>query len=577
MRVSIQSASMAIVCALGLTALLSAELFAQDNVRSDHRLPPGVLLYGATPDIPATYEAFKNTSYGQLINSPELEEFRVQLLEKFQEEASEGLEKIESELGMPLSDLAALLAGDATISIVRPIGQPLGAVVFLEYGDHQDIVDRLIELSDQAISDETGFEKQTEEYAGAKLNYYTIQTEHPDYSEIDITYFMKDGQFVLTSSRSLAESVLDLWDGKSEQTFANDEFYSAILKQCATTDGSTPDTIWYVNPIGVTTAALELVPQAKPFVNLIPLYLPTLGLNRLKASGSTMELDAGEFNIVSKSMVYVDRPASGILRMFELRETIEGVPAWVPADVTQFFATDWNVSGAYEAIEAVVDGFMGPGAFDRQVTDLTRQANQNNLHLKRDIADVLSGKIQGYYKQKFEGADVDVQFAVSIGVTDEDKAWKLIEAAVESAGEVQEHDIRGNRAYSVITPDDAEIAITIKDGQIFVASKMDRLWEVVEGKAGGDALKDSAEFKRGQKHLPAKVSMLSYQSPKSTLRDPYEKLRLGEYDAATEGEFDFSVLPPFEKIEKYLTPTFSYLQPIEKGAYSVQFGLKPAK
>ncbi len=543
MRFSIQSASFAIVCALSMATMLPVNLLAQDDVRSDHRLPPGVLVYGSTPDIPATYEAFKNTSYGQLIYGPELEEFRVQVLEKFEEEASEGL----------------------------------GAVVFLEYGDHQDIVDRLLELSNNAIREETGFEKKTEEFAGTELNYYTIDTEHPDYSEIDITYFMKDGQFVLTSSRSLAESILDLWDGKSDQTFANDEYYSAILEQCATTDGETPDTIWYINPIGLTTAGLELVPQAKPFVNLIPLYLPTLGLNKLKASGSTMELDAEEFNVLSKSMIYVDRPASGILRMFELRETIEGVPTWVPADATQFIGMDWNISGAYEAVESVVDGFMGPGTFDRQVTEITRQANQENLHLKRDIIDVLSGKIQGYYTQKIDGETVDVQFAASIGVTDEEKAWKLIEAAVESGGEVQEHDVRGNRAYSVLTPDDTEIAITVKDGQIFVTAEMDRLWEVVDGKAGGDALIDSAEFKRGRKHLPKTVSMLTYQSPTSTLRDPYEKLRLGEFDGAIEGEFDFSVLPPFEKIEKYLTPSFGYFQSVEKGGYSTQFSLKPAK
>lgn len=577
MRLQTRFAAWAFLCAVAVAGMLSTDLLAQDKVLSDHRLPPGVLVYSSSPDIPASYEAFKNTSYGQLINSPELEAFRLQLLEKFEEESQEHIEKIEEELGMPLSDLAAVVAGDATFAILRPIGQPLSAVVFFEIGDHRDIVDNLLSLLDKQISENGGPEKQTEEISGTEVNYYSIETPHPDYSTIDISYFIKDGQLVVGSSRSVLELVLERWDGKHDATFADDELYATIREKCASSDGSTPDMIWYINPIGLTTAVMELVPQVKPFVNLIPLYLPTLGLNRLKAMGSTLEVDTEKFNTISRSLIYVERPASGILKMFEMRATIEQPATWVPATATQYFAADWNVSGAYEAVESVWDGFVGPGAFDRQISDLTRQANTNNLHIKRDIVDVLSGKFEGYAVQEMVGDQPDIKFAASIGVTDEKKAWRLIEVALESASDVQEHDIRGAKAYTVTTPDDQKISITVADKQIYIATDLDRLTEVVAGKAGGDSLVNSADFKRAQANIPDQISMLSYQSPATQLRDPYEKLRNGDFDAALEGKFDFSVLPPFEKIEKYFAPVFGYLLPDDKGAFSVQFGLKPAK
>ena len=560
-------------------SLLTTSLLAQEKVRSDQRLPPGVLLYSSTPDIPGTYEAFKNTSYGQLINGPELEEFRVQLIEKFEAEASDGIQKIEEELGMPLSDLVALFAGDASFAVLRPIGAPLGVVAMMEYGDHDDILGKLLSRLEAEIEKGTELVKSTEEYAGTEISVFTIETEHPDYQTVDISYFRKDGHLVVASSLSLVESVLDRWDGKNEQTFANDELYAAILEQCATTDGSTPDMVTFFNPIGLATAGLGLVPQAKPFVNLVPLYLPTLGLNRLKATGSAMEVDAEDFNLISKSMVYVERPATGMLKMFELRPTLTGPPTWVPADATQYFGLDWNIAGAYEAVESVYDGFLGPGSFNRQITDLTRQANQENLHIKKDIIDVLSGKMEGFMIQEIEALgpepELDLKFAASIGVTDEDKAWKLIEAAMKTTDDVEEQQVRGNRVIVFSSPDGKEISLTIQGKQIFIAASAEGLSNTIAGKSDGPALIDSADYKQAKAHLPEQMSMLSYQSPATQLRAPYEALRNGEFDSAVEGDFDFSVLPPFEKIEKYFTPSFGYLMPVEKGAFSVQFGLKP--
>lgn len=577
MLLSIPRVVLALLCTWGVLLSLAGDLSAQEPVRSDSRLPPGVLVYGSTPDLPTSYEAFKNTSYGQLINGPELEEFRVQLLEKFHEEVGEKIAKAETDLGLPISDVVSLMAGDASLAIVRPIGQPLGMVAFWEFGDHRDILDQLLTIATKNLSEETPLEKSQGEYAGTELTIYSLPTQHPDYQTVDITYFIKDGQFVLASSRTLAESILDRWDGKHDATFAQDEFYSAIRQQCATTDGSTPDMIWFVNPISLTTSGLELVPQAKPFVNLVPLYLPMLGLNRLKASGATMEVDTEDFNILSKTMTYVDRPAGGLLKLFELRPTVGKVASWVPANATQYMALDWNLRGAYEAVEAVYDGFMGPGKFDTQVTNLTRQANQNNLHIKRDILDVLSGRMEGYMVQIAGAEEFDLQLAAAIGVTDEVKAWKLVEAACESAGSFKDQIIRGTRFITILTPSDEEVAITVNDQRILLASGMETLQKVLEGDADGESLAESAEYKRALAHLPEKVSMISYQSPAAQLKDAYEKLRRGEFDAATEGDFDFSVLPPFEKIEKYLVPTFGYILPVENGAYSVQFGLKPAK
>lgn len=570
-----------LVGAFTLCLLAGGSLFAQEKVNSDQRLPPGVLFYASTPDVPASVRAFEKTSYGQLVMGPEMAPFRNQLIEKYQAEGQGIVEQIENTLDTPLGDLLGLIAGDASIAIVRPIGQPLAVVAFLEIGAQAETLQHLLGMLESLIAEQTPLEKQSDQYGEIAFQYYSIETEHPDYPAIDICYLVHDGQFVLTSSRSALEAVLDRWDGKHPQTFAGDTFYAKIMQECATTDGSIPDSIYYLNPIGLTTAGLELIPQVKPFVNLIPLYLPTLGLNRLRATGATVEIDGGEFNIVSRSMIYVDRPASGILKFFELRPTVTQPAAWVPADASMYFAFDWNVAGAYEAVEAVYDGFLGPGAFDRQISELSRQANQDNIHPKKDLVDVISGQLEGYYRQTItiqgDVPSVSMFFGVKFGVHDEDKAWKLVDALSKSGPPMEEVTVEGTRMLLSEAPDGSEVALTVKNGGIFLASGRERLAQILANQAGGPALADDAEYKRNRAHAPEQLSLLTYQASVSQFRDVYEKLRDGEFDAAVEGELDFSLLPPFESIQKYLVPTLGYMVPVEKGALSVQFGLKPAE
>lgn len=554
---------------------LGGQLFAQDDIHADRRLPPGVLVYLSTPDIPDTYEAFKQTSYGQLINGPELEEFRVQLIEKFEQEVRPGLAEVEAQIGMPLSDLWSLMAGEVSFAVIRPIGQPLSGALFLEVGDHEDILAPLFEQVEFAIANGSDLQKQTDMIGETEVHFYSIPTELPAYPTIDVTYFLKDGQLVISSSRNLTQSILDRWDGTDPVTFADDELYSAILKGCLTNQDAVPDTIYYMNPISLLTAGLELIPdpQVRALTGMIPLYLPTVGLNRFKATGSTMELDEGPFSVVSRSMMLVDLPTSGILKMFELRPTISTPSKWVPADATQYIAADWNIAGAYAAVQSMYDGFLGPGAFERQVTELTRQANQENLNLKSDVIDVLTGKGEFYITSTVGSELEEIEFGAAFGVHNEEQAWKLIEGAIETASDVEQHEFRGHRVYSTLSPDDTEIAVTVANNAILIASSVEQVGRMIANEADGGSLVDSKSFQQGQPHLPEKVSMLTYQSPASQLREAWEQLRKGELDALTEGQFDFSVLPPFAEVEKYFVPNFGYVVPDEQGAITTQFQL----
>jgi hypothetical protein len=270
-------------------------------------------------------------------------------------------------------------------------------------------------------------------------------------------------------------------------------------------------------------------------------------------------------------MYYVKQPTSGILKLFEFRPTITAPPAWVPADAGSYFAFDWNLKGAYEAVEAIYDSFTGPGKFAAQVNQLVQQGGLP-LHPKTDVIDALSGKLEGYMISPTGDDPKTLQAMVSLGLADKAKGQKLLATVSNLVGGASS-DFQGLKVYG---PPDADQpgAAAIKDDAVLISFNPEQLKLALTGKPASKPLVRSEAYAEIKKLIPEKVSILTYQNAADQLGTLYEKVRGGDLDSAVEGQFDFSVLPPFETLRKYLTPSAGYLAPDESGAIAVQFSLK---
>lgn len=552
-----------------LVACQAATVLAADAVTADRRLPPGVLLYASCPDIPRTGEQFRQTSFGQLISDPELEDLRGLLIEKFEEFSKQAEEKIE----MPLSDLAALFSGELSFALVRPLGQSLGYVMFMDVGDHRDILDRVLAKIDAEMANRDA-SKEVETVDGVAVTLYSVPRDTPDTPPYTTAYFVRDNMVVVGSTLSLLKSVLTRWDGQHAQTFAGSDVYKELMAKCLTDGQSKPAFKWFVNPIDLAMAGLATQPEYQMASIMFSAYLPTLGLNRLKAFGGAMELATEEFDSVSRTMVYVEPPATGLLKVFEFRASIQGPPAWVPEDAAQFFGLDWNVAGAYAAIESIYDSFMGqPGAFERQVNQAAGPAG--GLHPKKDIIDALTGSVQGYIIPPASGDAKETQGVVVVGLTDDEKGKQLLEGILKQSGSEETSELRGTTLYHLGGEGNPGVA-TIKSKQLIIADSAERLMEVVAGQTASP-LTRSTKFKPIADKLPPAASILTYQDASDQMKAAYEAARSGGLDAFVEGRFDFSILPPFDTLSKYFRPQATYVVPVENGAITVQFTLKRAE
>lgn len=539
------------------------------DIKADRRLPPQVFLYVSCPDAVGTSVKLSESAFGGMINDPAMDEFRTHLLQT----TSEARREFEDKAGVLLSDLLAMFRGEVTLAVTRPIGQPLGAVVFVEVGEHHDVLDKLLVKMDGALARE-GAEKSTEKAGGTEITVHTFPVAGPRNGiPNSLAYFVKDGTFVAGSSTGILEDVLSRWAGTDENCFANSKAYSAVLAQCLTNPRSVPALTYFVDVIGLTSAGLAMSPETQMAGIMFSGYLPTVGLNKLKGMGGTVELATADFDMVSRSLIYCEQPVSGLLKVFEFRPTIAGPPAWVPAKAGNFFALDWNIAGAYAAIESLYDSFAGgPGSFSRFVDQSTIRADGANLHPKKDVIDALSGSVQGFVNTPNGDNPADIGVLV-LGVKDQEKAKKLVETFAKTSNLSLSGDFEGQPIYEA---DNGPGAVCVKGDQLFVAAGAETLKQALTAKAEG-SLAESDAYARIKPHLPEKMSALMFAAVSDEMGATYEKARAGEYDALIEGKIDLSKLPPFEKIKPYLLPSASYVVPTEQGPMTVRFSPKATK
>jgi len=549
-----------------MMVLAPAMASAQDRVPAEKRLPPGVLAYATVPSGQNLAERLKNSSTGDLINDPAMAEFRDHVLEKI----SEGAQEAEEELGFPLSDLQALFAGEVAVAAVRPAGQTLGYAILAEVGDHKDIFDKVMEKVDSGINKEN-VETLKENIDDIEVTVYSFEIEAGDGKKIPSTFcwFLKDGTFVGGSSLRILESIVERWDGEHQMTFSDSLVYTAIMEKCEANQGE-PVIKWYFEPIQLSLASMSLSPDLAMASAMASAYLPILGLNGLKGMGGTVEIATDKYDSISRTMIYADQPTTGVLKVFEFPSTISGPPAWVPSEAATYFSVNWNLPGAYRAVASMYDTFTGqPGGFDRMVDNATADAAGGDLNIKDDIVDAITGEVHGYFIPPTDGNPENIKGVFALKIASAEKAAKIMDL-MTSDGEFEKETVRGRE---VLKNSNGNGIATYADGNLYFSSDIDRIEAAIAGKAD-KPLSANADFIAARAKAPAKLAMITYANATDGWKASYDAARNGDLDSATEGEIDFSLLPPFEDISKYFVSSISYAVGDENGAVIVQMGLK---
>ncbi len=557
---------------------------AQNRVTAVQRIPDDSMLYFSIPDVELLEEKWAQSSMAEMVRDPAFADMKkdlIQLVEKYSK-------LFEAETNLGLSNVLSIPSGEFAIAFVKSDEGKFGGLAFVEYGESGEIVEKILEKTAEGL-DKEGAERTVRSVDGTKITIFSFEKEGDDEGPVKVplakkfAYFLKDKTFVASNDDKILEGVLGRWDGQAQGTLSSKKEYQYIIDKCS--DADAPAVMhWYMNPIGALQSILGVASRVNPQIGMVQGFLPALGITQLKAVGGSSYVATKNFDAITKTFTYVDQPTSGIIDIFKCPAIAQQPPVWVSDKVSSYYSINWSITGAYDSIETLFDGFQGrPGALAAIIDQMADNPDGPKIHIKKDIVDNLSGRIQIATEIK-EGEQIDLtqmsgQFVVALGLKNSDAFQKII-ASVTMRDDFpgQAREFQGTTLYQLpaaVLKSPADAAFCIAENQLFISNDVKQIESILRKDRGVGSLINNPNYKQIAENFPEKTSIINYQNADAQLHALYDLIKKNQDQIQVEG-LDLSKLPPFSFFQKYLPVTGGYTIPDDQGFFSSNFSKKRA-
>lgn len=577
----------AAACAM-LLGVLTASAFAQSDrstVRSSQILPRDTYLHLGISSVAELRERGGQAAFGRMIYSEEMAEFRDSVSTAIQNAVQQGVSEVESQLGVGIDELMQIPSGEVSFSFAKAPPNRMAAVLYLDFGDSEDTVNKLLEQATSALRSNPDLEDASEEYDGTELVLFSNLSESAKATPLakEFGWFIRDNRMVASNSSAMLKLMIDNWDGSAEKNFASHPVYSHILSKCETEPGSALATTFF-DPIGLFTQLVQTgsLGQAGLQAGMAMSVLPLLGLNQLKGIGSVMEMGSGEFDTVSRAMIYTDQPPMFLMQAFQMNTVERMPPSWVKENVTAWLSMNWKLEEAWKTAESMVDMFQGPGALARIIDELSEQ--EPGIHIRKDIIDQMDGSFQFVTAGGGGSASTGTEdILITIGLRDSQQFAELLARLTSQPGfPGEQKQLEGAVVYQLaLGAGQPGISFTAANNMLMLAIGGNQLESALRNTPDVRPLAKTEGFEAVMVHIPEDAVAVSFARPAEQYRSVYEMLRNNEAAENFPGMdelltiVDFTLLPPFEQIEKYLAPAGGFWVGDENGILMQSFTLPP--
>lgn len=570
-------------------ALVGRAAYADEPIKCEKRLPQNVLGYVSLRNVADFKTQWPKTLLGQLERDESLKEFRSEVIKQLAEPS----QQLEEHLGLSLSDLAAIPQGEIALAAVAAPGGKMSAVLFIDFGDREETVQKLVTKAADAI-EKNGLKRSEEEVEETRVVVFQNTGEEGDRKQAEAgAYFLKDSFLVLGSDLAVLKSVLTRWDGKNDRVLAENEVFRYIVDKCRDENSDAPPALtWFIDPVALVEAAgAAAAGEARggaPVQNLLA-TLPNLGIDKLRGIGGTFDLAHGDYDMISRTLVCMDRPAKGVLNLVQFDVGPQAPPKWLTSDWSGYTALKWNLEKAYTAVEGLVDMQAGPGVLAGLIQNLADNEMSGKVHLKKDVLDQLTGTFHFAEPETVAKSDDANRFLVAAEL----KNVALFRATLGKLAripglKIDVREFQGETIYEIPTGGGADeeeggdgkpaaIAVAVAEKHLLVASEVRLLERVLRGAGNRETLADSAAFQRIARKFPDQTASINYRRQDSQFKLLYDLLQAGHAGMFLGGplaSFDFSKLPDIESLKKYMPASGGFMEHDERGLKITSFSLR---
>ena len=558
---------------------------AQTLVPGDQVLPKDTYMYFAVPSVDRMKQGFADSSTGKMWADPAFDDFKAEIKSAFSSELEEGLAQVQDVLGLTLDELLEIPQGEVSFALSATSGNKMGAVLIVDYGAHESEVSGLLQKAVAALSQVPDLESADTTINGTDVTLFKVTNPISRKTPLakEFGWFLKDGRMVASNSTSVMDAILANWEGSSDASLQSNNVFSYVMEKCQS-KADKNIIVAYFDPIGLVNKLVQTgsLGEAGMGAGMALGFLPTLGLSQVKAFGSVGQLDVDGFEGVSRSFIYTDQPPMGAMRIFMLDQVAPAPPSWVKEGASMYMTTKWKINDAYEAVESLVDMFQGPGALASIVDDLATKGPQ--VHIKTDVIDQLDGTVQMVSAPGDSASDTPGdQMLFALGVRDSSTMSDLLTKLTSDPGFPGEsREFQGVTLYEIMIPGGQAISFTVANNQLMIGVGGTLVEQALRNDNDIRPLAETESYQKIAEHFQPGALAVTYTHPAAQYKSLYDLLKSGNAADNFPGmdeifeRIDFTRLPSFDVIEKYMAPAGGSWVGDDNGVLMEQFSLKPS-
>lgn len=595
-----------------ITLGFAASVPAQTVPPAEKLLPADTLGVFTVPDLAATRRLINQSPHLQLWQDPALGPFVNKFWSKFETEV---LKPIEEELGASLTNYFALAQGQVTLALTRngwpaQAGATPGLVVLIDSREESVRLAKLLEEGRAKLA-ARGENIKTRRIGGAEFLVLAIQPPAPTKSDEEQDdaddddaepaapglapqelYVGQSGTLFLAANSPIdLEKIMTLKSGGAVMALGDSTSFmadfDATLRE-ATVYG-------WLNLEPVINIAAQSLPGAEAGMpmGLNPArLLSALGLNGLKTLSFAGAIRGdGATSEMRVRVPEVER--RGLFRMFAFAPKDAAPPAFVPAEALAFSRTRIDLLKSWNALEAMLSEISPQiGGMIKLTVDAIGKDKDPGFDFRKQFVANLGDDVISWQGATSAGSTAATPSQVALVSSPKPDqlagALKLLMGMVPpDIAKLEESEVAGKKVWSMSIPMGLpgagtgvpvpmqSIAFAGADGYLAVATDSELLKSYLESKpAGGAGLSANPAFRVAAERVGGlSTGMLGYSNDRESMRSLWSALTTpggsatnptalafqqmiaatamsGEGGGLTEW-IDFSLLPPFEKVEKY--------------------------
>ena len=373
---------------------------------------------------------WNKTQLGQLAKDPVMKPFIDDLRQQIDDRWSD----IHEKLGVTIEDLRQVAGGELALAAVQTTGGSPGIAILADVtGNQPKAKDLLARISKNLTGAKAKHQRIQVEGVSVDLftlppdEYLTLPKEAAKSSKAaskspkakakpaeprdrHILYCLKDNLLVGSSQREVIQGILARLGGKKAPSLVDAPSYRAVMKRCAEDAGkAVPQVRWYVQPLGYleVVRALRVETQsARKGTNIVE-FFKEQGFDAIEGLGGLVDFSADSCEVVHRTAVYAPGKHERSMKILSFPNRPNPGDAkpqddpfkpqrWVPADIASYATFQFDVLGAFDNLDTLVDALFGKGekgVWQDIVTQLEKEPNGPRINLRKELVEHLGSRV----------------------------------------------------------------------------------------------------------------------------------------------------------------------------------------